>query len=543
MNMASDVEDLSTFYDNLPSIFENNPSSSVKQSYNTVVADVNEEKFYQPMFGSFSFADSDPLNRAAFVVSPSPSIEVDALQERVMDDNILNDEHNISSGNETTSSLPPLADTEDIDDNNYDNDDDEDDFDGIPIRHASIMMKKKLNGDSDSTLNHFDQDHFVDEFIHRIENSQDDNDNDNDIEDDTFLNGFNDEEHEETAIVPSLFKDIPDIDDPNEPEDENDDNGRVPFDHMDMFDQSDSIRSSSPDSLLSSSHLQDEQDDDVDMDDEVAQWNDDLILQTTPSNVNLQTHRTNSPLVSNIYPFNQVDFIDSSRSNSRCSNISSHLSIGYADQARIFMSDDDELESSSDSDDNNKENMINLDCDISDRDNSEEICLQVNLDDQRSPSSFSKSNSTSSSSSTPSPVPDETPIITIDEDIDEAKTLQVAPIAVLDDEEEEDMHVDVDDDLRTCISDQPILPIFTSNIKNSIELKTDRRQNELIQDIINMRHLLNENEEDDEFIAIMHNPRIFEQVLYNNNNNNNNANTNNNDDDNEKVILLKYLFY
>jgi len=495
--MASDVEDLTTFYDNLPSIFENNPSSSsIEQSYNTVVKDVNTEKSYQPMFGSFLFTDSDPLSRAAFIVSSSPSTEMEVTQ---------GNQPTISSSSQITSSSsssrPSLSPVEDNDN------DDEDDFDGIPIRHPSITINKKLNGDSDSILNHSKDDHLFDELVHRIENSHDDND----MEDESFLNGFNDEQHDTTVIVPSLFKDIPDIDDLNEHEDDDD---RIPFNHMeDMFDQSDSIRSSSPDSLLSSSHLRDEEDDDVDTDDEVAQWNDDLILDTTSSNVNYQMNRINSPLVSAVHPFDQVDFIDSSRSNSRCSNASSHLSVGYADQAHVFMSDD-ELVTSSDSDDdddnNNQGDMMNLDCDIFDRDDNEELCLQVNLDDHRSPSSFSKSSSRHSSS----PILDKTPIVDIDEDHNE---LQIAPIAALDD----------DDDLQTFISDQPVLPILISPIKNPMELKIEKRTNGLVHDIINMRHLLNENEHDDEFIAVMHNPKMFEQVLYNNNS-----------DDDQKVIYF-----
>jgi hypothetical protein len=31
-----------------------------------------------------------------------------------------------------------------------------------------------------------------------------------------------------------------------------------------------------------------------------------------------------------------------------------------------------------------------------------------------------------------------------------------------------------------------------------------------------MRHILNEHDNDDEFIAIMHNPSVFEEVLYDN---------------------------
>jgi hypothetical protein len=487
--MASDVEDLTMFYAALPSIFENNSSSPTKSSYNPIVTDVNTEKSYPSIFGSFLFADSDPLNKAVFVASSSPTIERETTQERLMDDCPSSDENNISSSIQTTPSSPPppLALEEDIDE------EDEDDFDGIPIRHTPILTTKKLNGDGDFISDHSNHDHLFDELIDHIENSPDDHD----IEDDSFLNDFIDEEHDTIAIIPSLFKDIPDIDDPNEPEEDDDD--RIPFDHMDMSDQSDSIRSSSPDSLLSSPHLQDE-----DIDVEVAQWNDDLILDTLSSNLNPQMNRETSPLNLPIHPFNQVDFIDLSRSNSRCSNVSSHLSLGYGDQARTFLSDD-ELMSSSDSEDNDKnDNIANFDYDTSNPDENEDICLQVNLDDHRLPSLFSKSNSTRSSS----PIPDETPIIDIDDDnSNESKVSQIAPIAVLDDDDD-------DDDLPTLISDQPVLPYQTSNIENLIQSKTEKRRNEIVHDVIHMRHLLNENDQDDEFIAIMHNPKIFEEVLY-----------------------------
>jgi hypothetical protein len=472
--MASDVEDLTTFYADLPSIFENNSSS-----YNATVTDVNIEKSYQPMFGSFLFADSDPLSRAAFVASSSPSIEIDTRQEQLMEDSPSSDENNISSNIETTLSSPlALVPVDDID---------EDDFDGIPIRHAPLIIKKKLNGDNDLISNHSKHEDLLNEFIHHIEDSH----NDNDLEDDSFLNGFTDEQHDTTAIVPSLFKNIPDIDDLNEHEDD-DDNDKIPFDHMDMFDQSDSIRSSSPDSLLSSSNLQD---DDIDIDNEVVQWNDDLILNTTTTSSNINSHPS---LNLHINPFNQVDFIDTSRSNSRCSNVSSHLSVGYTDQAHTFLSDDGLL-TSSDSDDN--DHIINFHSNTFNYSENEDIRLQVNLDDHRSISSFSKSNSTRSSS----PIPDETPITDIDED----NNLQIAPIAALDDEDEDD------DNLQTFISDQPVLPYIRSHIQNLLDLKNERRQNEIVHDIINMRHLFNDHDHDDEFIAVMHNPKIFEQVLYN----------------------------
>jgi hypothetical protein len=487
--MTSHVEDLTTFYADLPSIFENN------SSHNAIVTDVNTEQSYQPIFGSFLFADSDPLSRAAFVASSSPSVVIETTQERLMEICASSDENNISSAIQTTS-IPSV---ENIDD-------EEDDFDGIPIRHTPMIIKKNVNGDNDLIANHSKHDHLFDELLHHIENSHDDND----IEDDSFLNGFSDEQHDTTTVVPSLFSNIPDIDDPNQHEDDDDDN-RIPFDDMDMFDQSDSIRSSSPDSLLSSSNLQDEQEDDIDINNEVIQWNDDLILNTTSSNINSQTNQENLHL----HPFDQVDFIDTSRSNSRCSNVSSHLSIGYADQARIFMSNDGFM-SSSDSDDNdNNDNIRNFDCDTFNHDENEDLCLQVNLDDPQSLSSFSKSNSTRSSS----PNPDETPIIDIDQDDNESKTLQIAPIAVLDDTDE--------DDLQTFLSNQPVLPYIVSNIRNLFELKIEQRQNEIVHDIINIRHIFNENDHDDEFLAIMHNPKIFEQILY---------------DDDQKVIFNILLF-
>ncbi|CAF1067262.1 unnamed protein product [Adineta ricciae] len=487
-NMASDVEDSTISYDNLPSIFDADASSSLAEhAYDTVITDELKDKSYQPMFGSLLFTESDPLNRAAFVVSTTSSIEVVRTPQEQTDTSI--DEHD-SSGNMQLAL--PLARAEDFDD-----DANEDDFDGIPVRHFSNTINKKQNGDSDSLLNHAEHNHFLNEFIHSMEN---------DIEDETYLNGFSDEQHDTTAVVPSLFKNIPDIDDPNQPEEDDDDrndDARAPFDQMDMFDQSDSICSSSPDSLLSSSHLQDEEEENVDVDDEVAQWNDDLILHTTSSNTNVQPPRINSPLILNINPLDQVDFIDSSRSQSQCSNMSSQLGFGYADQARTFMSDD-ELETSSASDDdddehnNADEHVMNFDCDTFERDDKEDICLEVNLDDHRSSSSTSKSNSIRSSS----PIPDETPIIDMDEETNEEKPIQVAPIAALDDEE------DVENDVYVPMT----------KFQNLAELQANHDRNDLIHEIVTMRHLLNENEQDDEFLAVMHNPTMFEEIIYDDNN-------------------------
>ena len=399
--MASDVKDLSTYYTDLPSIFENNNSSS----YTEIVTDVNREKSYQPIFGSFLFTDSDPLSRAAFVVSPS--IEVETIREQQMDDFDTRNENTIQILPTLSSSTP----IEDID---------EDDFDGIPIRHSSPL--KKTNDNQDFILNHTNNDHLFEQFIESIENSHDDNY----LEDETFLNDFNDEQHDTTTTVPSLFKNIPDIDDLNEHDDDDDD--RVPFDNMDMSDQSNSIRSSSPDSLLSSSNLQDDDIDDIN-DQEVEQWNDEHILDMNISN-------KNSQLIRNFH-FNQVDFIDTSRSNSRCSDISLDINNGYADQAHTFLSDDEHI-TSSDSDDN----LNNINCDNVNPDETEDdICLQVNLgnnDDQHHPRSISPYSQSSNNSGrhSSSSNPDETPIMDIDEDSNESNNLQIAPIAALDDEDE-----------------------------------------------------------------------------------------------------------
>jgi hypothetical protein len=506
--MTSDVENLTTFYANLPSIFEIDPSTSIEPSSNTNITIIDNNKTYQPIFGSFLFADSEPFMRAAFVASTSSSIEVKPTEEEEQEEQEeqKDEAFDLKENNIETIGSSPLAPVEDISD--IDNNDDEDDFDGIPIRHASSMIKEKLNND-----NHSEHNNLLEKIVHSIENDDDD-----DVEE-LFLNGFTDQQHDKPTI-PSLFNNIPDIDDLNEYDEEEDDDDRIPFDHMDMLDQSDSIRSSSPDSVLSSSHLRDDDDDDDDDDmnnndddeDDVTQWNDDYLL----GKITLQNDRPNAPLPPpiflNIHPHDQVDFIDSSRSNSRCSNASSHLSIGYTDQARIFINDDDGLValSDSDSDHDDGDDKIDFENDLLTRDNSEEPCLQVNLDYHRSRSpshsSYSQSNSPYSSSS--SPIPDQSPIVAIDEDINEIKNnIQSAPIAIVDDD-------DNDDDIQAFTSDQPVLSPLP--LKNLIEFRNENRQNEIVRDIVNLRHILNDHDNDDEFIAIMHNPTVFEEVLYDN---------------------------
>jgi hypothetical protein len=502
--MAADVENLTAFYANLPSIFETDPSTSIKPTSNTTTTTIDNEKTYQPMFGSFLFADSEPFTRAAFVATTSSSIEMKSTDEEQTHEASGLKENNIQSIE--SSPLASVEDISDMDDDN--NDDDEDDFDGIPIRHATSMIKEMLNGD-----NHSEHNNLFDKFIHDIENDQVDDD---DV--DLFLNGFTDEQQQQQndkTTIPSLFNNIPDIDDLNEHEEDVEDD-RIPFDHMDdMLDQSDSIRSSSPDSVLSSSHLRDDDDDDEmnnnDDEDDVAQWNDDYLLGKITS----QNDRPNAPLpppiVLNIHPHDQVDFIDTSRSNSRCSNSSSHLSIGYADQAQNFLDDDNGLVTSSDSESNHDDaDQIDFKNDLITRDNSVEPTLQINLDyhRSRSSSSYSEINSLHSSSLSPLPIPDQSPIIAIDDDINEIKNnIQSAPIAIVDDDD--------DYDLPLFTSDQPVLsPILP--LKNFIELRNENRQNEIVHDIINMRHILNEHDNDDEFIAIMHNPTVFEEVLYDN---------------------------
>jgi hypothetical protein len=452
------------------------------------------------MFGSFLFADSEPFTRAAFVAPTSPSIEVKPKEEQRIDEASVLEENNI----QTMKSSPLALVEEDISDMD---DDDEDDFDGIPIRHASSMIKEKLNGDNHSFSNHSEHNNLLDNFVHRIENDDDDDD------EELFLNGFTDEQQQQqqhdTIPIPSFFNNIPDIDDLNEHEEEDDD--RIPFDHMDMLDQSDSIRSSSPDSVLSSSHLRDDDDDDDeemhnnDDEDDVTQWNDDYLL----GKITLQSDRPNAPLpppiVLNIHPHDQVDFIDTSRSHSRCSNASSHLSIGYADQAQIFINDDDGLVTSSDSE-SDHDDIIQFENDIFNHDSDEETSLQVNLDYH--PSKSSSHSSYSPRSLSPS-IPDQSPIISMDEETNESKTsIPAAPIAHVDDDDD-------DEDLPTFTSDQPVLSPIPS--KNVFQVRNENRQHDIVHDIINMRHMINEHDNDDEFIAIMHNPTVFEEVLYDGN--------------------------
>jgi hypothetical protein len=496
--MTSDVDNLTTFYAKLPSIFETDPLPSIELSSNDATSTLNDtEKTYQPMFGSFLFADSEPFTRAAFVASISPPIEM-----KTIDENSISKENNIS-----LTPPPPLALVEDISDI-----DDDDDFDGIPVRHTSTMIKKKLSDDNDLFNNHSEHNNLLDKFVHPVENNHQNNNNneDKDDNDESFLNGFTDDQQQtDTITIPYLFESIPDIDDLNEQEFEDDD--RIQFDHdIKMFDESDSIVSSSPDSLLSSSHLRGDDDDEEEMnhnedddDDDVTQWNDDFLLGKT----SLETDRPNVPLppstVMNIHSHDQVDFIDSSRSNSRCSNASSHLSMGYAEQEQICLNDD-ELVSSSDSDSDHDDNddRINFEHDLLNRYNSEEPSLHINLDYHRSRSSSRSSNSSARSSS---PIPDQSPIVAIDEDINQIKTIPSAPIAIVDDDDD-------DDDLETFTSDQPVLPLLP--LQTLIQLKTEQRQNKIVHDVIDMRHMLNEHDNDDEFIAIMHNPSVFEDILH-----------------------------
>ena len=505
--MTSDVQDPITFYADLPSIFDNNSSCSTKPLHKANAIHTNTKESYQPIFGSFRFVESDPLNKAAFVASSLPSIEVERTeQEQLMDYCASGKENNTSSCFQATLSSPLSS----IRAENVEDDYDEDDFDGIPIRHSSMMMTKNLHGDSDLTLNHSKYDDSLDNLDHNIENLCDDYTID-DV--DSLLNGFTDDEPRKAAITttttaPSLIKDILDIDDPNEPEEDHD--NRIPFDYLDMFDQSESIRSSSPDSLLSSSQLQDGQENDIIFDDEVAQWNDNDILNMNSS---IRHSQINSSLVLKMNSFDQVDFIDSSHSHSRCSNFSSHLSIGYTDQAHTFISDDEFIISSdSEENDNNNDDddMINLVNNTLSRndDDDDDLRLQVDLDDHRSFSSFSKSNSGTRSSSLSS---DESPIVDIDQDNDKIKTFQTTPIPAPDTGDD----VGNEASLKTFISNQLLLPFQPSNIKNQIKLLAEKRKNEIVHDIINIRHLFDENDHNDEFIAVIHNPRIFEQVLHN----------------------------
>ena len=493
--MASDVEDLTNFYAHLPSIFDNrSPASTSEPSYDEPkVSHSDQDKAYQSIFGSFLFADSDPLSKAVFVES---SIQGEALEEQPMNNRSPSDSTTSTVDQAIVPELPsPLASPEDLDD--------EDDFDGIPVRHAPTIVKSHSD-----TLPRHPAHHYV------LNESTTMSPEHHELDIDEFFNDLDDDDNDPSTIVPSLFRDIPDIDDPNgheaEEDDGDDDRNRLAFDAMDMFDQSDSIRSSSPDSLLSSSHLNDEpidddddDDDDVEDDHEVTHWNEFTIFDTVPTKVT--DEHPPSAIHSQLHPFDQVNFIDSSRSNSRCSNVSSHLSGGYADQARMFLSDDGLVTSSEseddDDDDDDRHQMVDLPDDTFVRDDSDEPRLHVILDERRSRSS-SPSSSDDISRDSPLSV-DQSPIGAIDDE-HEPNPVHIAPIAALDD----------DDDLPTFMSDQPILPLLTSSTKTWTDLKGERRRTDIAHDILHIRQLLNDHDDDDEFIAVMHNPSIFEQVLH-----------------------------
>ena len=468
--MASDVDDLTNYYASLPSIFESNPSSSTTETLLNLSTNnsIDSEKSsssssYQPMFGSFLFADSEPLTRAAFVPSVNSSMDIERTEDQLR-----------------KSPSPPIASIENLSDQD-DDDDDEDDFDGIPIRHPPIINKILQNGDIDR-------------------NAQI---NDSDDDEELFLNGFTDDQHHEPIIgSTALFSDIPDIDDLNEHDEFDDD--QMQLDRMDMLDQSDSIRSSSPDSVLSSSHLRDDDDDDENDDDDVTQWNDEFLLGKTT----VQVDRSTGPLVSlhMSHPHDQVDFIDSSRSASRCSNASSHLSLGYTDQARIFTNDDG-LVTSSDSEIDDDDHVNRIEINDEDDDDEEELSLQIHLDPPHSRSLSNSPNSTRS----PSPIPpDQSPIMAIDDEIHDDKPLPIAPIAQVDDD-------DLDDQTIVSTDNSPPLLLGQFPWKNLIELNPAEKRIELVHDIIHMRQIYEEHENDDEFLAIMHNPSIFEDVLRDNN--------------------------
>ncbi|CAF4822371.1 unnamed protein product, partial [Rotaria socialis] len=116
----------------------------------------------------------------------------------------------------------------------------------------------------------------------------------------------------------------------------------------------------------------------------------------------------------------------------------------------------------------------NLDSNTFNQDDNEDLRLEVNLDDHRSVSSFSKSDSVRSASS----IAHETPIIDIDDDdddIDQSKTLQIVPITSMDDDHHASNTLQVapmaalddedeNDDFQTFQSEQPVLPMISSNI-------------------------------------------------------------------------------
>ena len=508
--MASDVDDPTTVYAHLPSIFDSDPTRAMEPiSTSQAPTASDHEGTYQSMFGSFLFADSEPLTRAVFVAP----VETETTPEQLIDhgnDATLRPNHGSNDGSRahTTPLVPPLAPVEDLSD-------EEDDFDGIPIRHASPMVKTKLNGDSDSMGNHSQENALLDDIVALMEKDfgllGNAGDNDDGGDDESFLIGFTDEQPHDTIIAgSSLFKDIPDIDDLNDHDDDDDDGERIPFDHMDMLDESDSIRSSSPDSLLSSSQLQDDDiDDDAthpdtidDADDDVTQWNDDFILKRPTTHSDRSNASLPASTLLNLHAHEQVDFIDTSRSQSPSSNASSHLSTGYNDSARIYVHDD-ELLTPSDSDDEDdddddqpdNDNGLVDDFDTFERDRSEEISLQINLVDHDS--SRSRSSSASRRRSSPSS-PDRSPIAAIDDDIPETKAIPTAPMALMDDDGDSSNH------------SGSFVGSARSN-KASLAFDHVRRPAEAASDSTGSPHV---SDDDDEFLSMMHDPSTFDDVSY-----------------------------
>lgn len=555
--MASDVDDLTKFYTSLPSIFQNDLLSTDQHIEDKPLAVSDSEQTYPPVFGSFLFSDSEPLTHAAFVSSSSST----SNERTSVNDETSTTENSLNRIGNQFFPLDTLAnnDNKNNDDHhgNGDFDDiEEDDFDGIPIRHATNLIKEKVNGDKSLVLDQAEQESFLNQFVRRIQSEDNESiASDNDDDEDAFLKGFEDDQQADIVLRPSIFPDIPDIDDPNEPEEEQ--NEDLLFDRMDMLDQSESIRSSSADSVLSSSHLRDENeddddddeidhdeinsfehhnsnsninnrmdadddnenDDDDDDDDDVTQWNDDFLL--TRTNIE-QNHRPSAPSPSqrflNFHSHDQVDFIDSSRSVSRCSQASSNFSTGYNDQARIIIDDDGLVTSSeTDDDDEDNEHQTHLEDPFFDQptSNENELSLEINLDLPRSRSlSAISSNSSRSNRSLAHSINDETPIVAMDDEIQDTSKISPAPIAQLDDEDDEDMERNVmeSNDVNNGLF-QHNQSLLAESIWNNLR---ETKRNQLVRDIIDIQHIYQDHQNDDEFLAVMHNPMIFEEVLNDN---------------------------
>ena len=86
-------------------------------------------------------------------------------------------------------------------------------------------------------------------------------------------------------------------------------------------------------------------------------------------------------------------------------------------------------------------------------------------------------------------------------------------MAVVDDEEDIDdqQQEEEEEQQQQYNNNQPLISL--NPLKTLLDLRNEQHKNHIAHDIVNIQHVFNEHNNDDEFLAIMHNPTIFEEVL------------------------------